>query len=62
MTEVEKIEAWLAATGVSESRLGLLAAANPRAVARIRSGTARVETLKAVMRYIRRNPASAQGS
>lgn len=53
---IEAIERWLQATGMTESRLGLLAAANPRAVARIRDGTAHIATLQAVLKYIRANP------
>jgi hypothetical protein len=56
--DMEQIEAWLRATGMSESRLGLLACANPRAVSRIRSGSARVETLRLVLAYIEAHPAS----
>ena len=55
---VDKIDAWLKATGTAEYRLGLLACANPRAIARIRSGTARIETMEAVLKYIEDNPAS----
>lgn len=55
--EIGTIDRWLKATKMSESRLGLLSAANPRAVERIRDGTAQVETLRAVLRYIRLNPA-----
>lgn len=54
---MDEIEKWLKQTKTKESRLGLLAAANPRAIGRIRNGTARVETLNAVLRYIRENPA-----
>ncbi len=54
--ETAEIDKWLVATGMAESRLGLLAAANPRAVARIREGTARVDTLASVLKYIRQNP------
>lgn len=52
-----EIERWLTKTGIKESRLGLLAGANPRAVQRIREGSARLDTLEAVLRYIRANPA-----
>jgi hypothetical protein len=50
------IEQWLAKTGTSEGRLGLLACANAKAVERIRTGTARIETLTAVLSYIRSHP------
>lgn len=53
---VDEIDAWLDKNGVSESRLGLLAAGNQFAVSRIRSGTAAVSTLDAVLNYIRANP------
>lgn len=52
---IAEIERWLAKTGMKEGRLGMLAAANPKAMERIRDGTARVETLRAVLRYIRAN-------
>lgn len=55
--DVERIEAWLKATGMPESRLGLLACANPRAVSRIRNGSARVATLRLVLGYIEAHPA-----
>lgn len=54
---MKAINQWLKKTGTSESRLGLLAAANPRAVERIRNGSARIDTLNAVLSYIRANPA-----
>ncbi len=52
------IDEWLAATGVPEYRLGLMACANPRAVERVRSGTARVDSLHAILEYIEKNPAN----
>ena len=55
--EIAKIDAWLKATAVKESRLGLLACANPRAVERVRSGSGSVESLRALVEYIRQNPA-----
>ena len=58
--EIDEIAAWLKATKVKESRLGLLAAANPRAVERIRSGDAKIKTMDAVLTYIRANPAPAK--
>jgi len=54
--EIAEIEKWLAAAGMSESRLGLLACANPRAIERIRNGSARIETLRQVLAYVRANP------
>jgi hypothetical protein len=54
--DVAEIDAWLRASGMSESRLGNLAAANSAAIKRIRNGSARVDTLHAVLRYIRANP------
>lgn len=53
---MKEIDKWLEKTGVPEARLGLLAAANPHAVERIRAGTAQVQTLNAVLNYIRKNP------
>ena len=55
--EIGKIDTWLKATKMPESRLGLLAAANPSAIGRIRNGTARIATLRAVLDYIQDNPA-----
>ena len=57
MDGLEEIDKWLKATGTKESRLGLLAAANPRAISRIRNGTALVSTLDAILTYIRANKA-----
>jgi hypothetical protein len=57
MDGLEEIERWLRATGMKESRLGLLATANPRAVDRVRNGTAQVATLDAILAYIRANKA-----
>lgn len=53
---VRQIDAWLKATGVSESRLGMLACANARAVERVRNGTAQVESLRLIMDHIKANP------
>jgi hypothetical protein len=53
---MKAIDTWLKQTGMPEWKLGSLAAANPKAVERIRNGTARVETLDAVLSYIRANP------
>lgn len=58
--EIRGIDAWLKATGMSESRLGLLAAANPRAIERIRSGAATIETLRKVLHYITDHPAETK--
>lgn len=59
--EIRRIDAWLADTGMKESRLGLLACANPRAIERIRNGSGSIDTLRAVIDYIKRNPASQAG-
>lgn len=56
--EIRKIDDWLKVSGMTESRLGLLACANPRAVERVRNGTGSVDTLRALVDYIRRNPVS----
>ena len=53
---IKKIERWLEASQVPESRLGLLAAANAGAMERIRAGTAQLATLQAVLRYIEDHP------
>lgn len=64
MTNVplDEIEAWLKATGIPESRLGLLASANAKAIERIRLGSARVDTLDAVLAFIRMHPAAKHSS
>lgn len=54
---MKAIDAWLRKTGVNAGRLGLLACGNARAVERIRNGTARVETLNSVLKYIKAHPA-----
>ena len=54
--EIKRIERWLSETGMPESRLGLLACANARAVERIRNGSGSVATLRAVIEYMSRNP------
>lgn len=54
---IKKIEAWLEKAGVPESRLGLLACANARAVSRVRDGTGSVQTLRALLDYIAKHPA-----
>lgn len=61
MDEIKPIDVWLKATGMAESRLGLLACANPRAVERIRSGGATLTTLWAVEAYIKANPVKKKG-
>lgn len=54
--EIKRIEAYLAKSGMPESRLGLLACANARAIERVRNGSASIETLRAVLNYIAANP------
>lgn len=54
--EIRKIEEWLEATGTKPSRLGMLACANPRAVDRVMNGTGSVDSLRAIVDYIKRNP------
>jgi len=56
--EIAKIDAWLAATGMAESRLGSLACANVRVIGRIRNGSASVRSLEAVLDYISQHPVS----
>jgi len=56
IADIAKIDRWLKAVKMAESRLGLLACANPKAVARVRSGVARLATLRQVMEYIAANP------
>lgn len=51
---LKKIDEWLELTGLPESRLGLLSCANPRAIARIRSGSATLATLAKVEDYLDR--------
>lgn len=60
--EIRKIDEWLKATGMKESRLGLLACANPRAVERVRNGTGSVDSLRALVEYIARNPVQKGGA
>ena len=61
MSTVDKailaIDRWLSASGMAESRLGLFACANPRAIQRLREKTATLKTLEAVLDYIERTPA-----
>jgi hypothetical protein len=56
MVEIAKIKSWLEATGWKPYKLGLMACANPYAVERIMSGTATVNTLRDVLRYIDAHP------
>lgn len=59
---LDRIDKWLKATGMSESRLGLLSCANARAVERVRTGSGSVATLQAVLEYIEAHPAEAKGN
>lgn len=54
--EINRIDAWLKATGMKDSRLGLLACANARAVERVRNGTGSVESLRLLLDYIDLHP------
>lgn len=54
--EIKKIDDWLKASGMKESRLGLLACANPRAVERVRNGSGSVDSLRALIDYISLHP------
>lgn len=60
MLELEKclrlVDLWLKATGMTPSRLGLLACANARAVERVRNGTGSVESLRQLIDYIDAHP------
>ena len=58
---LDKIDKWLKQTGMAESRLGLLACANARAVERVRGGTGSVATLQAILEYIEAHPARGNG-
>lgn len=53
---VDQIEQWLKKTGTKESRLGLLACANARAIDGIRSGNGTVKNLNKVLQFIEANP------
>ena len=55
MDKIEEIDDYLAAAKMTESKLGMLACANARAVKRIRIGTASIATLRAVERYMADN-------
>lgn len=52
--DIQEIEAFLSETGMMDSRLGLLACANPRAMARVRDGSARIRTLEEILAFVRR--------
>lgn len=54
--EIRKIDDWLKASGMTESRLGLLACANPRAVERVRNGSGSVDTLRSLVEYVTQHP------
>lgn len=54
--EIRRIDAYLEATGMKDSRLGLLACANARAVERVRNGTGSVESLRLLLDYIDLHP------
>lgn len=56
-TALDRIDKWLKASGMTESRLGMLACANARAVERVRNKSGSVATLEAILEYIDRNPA-----
>lgn len=58
---IDRIEKYLKVSGITESRLGLLACANARAVQRIRDKTASVETLENLLEYIEAHPAKGNG-
>ena len=58
---LDKIDKWLKATGMSESRLGLLSCANARAVERVRNGSGSVATLQAILEYIEDHPTRSSG-
>lgn len=50
---IKEIDAFLKAKKMKPYRLGLLACANPKAVERVKSGKGSVETLKALVDYVR---------
>lgn len=54
---LDRIDRYLKQTGMKESRLGLLACANARAVQRVRDKTASIETLEHLLAYIEDHPA-----
>lgn len=54
--EISRIDAYLKASGMKESRLGLLACANARAVERVRNGSGSVESLRLLLDYIDLHP------
>lgn len=58
---LDKIDKWLKQSGMKESRLGLLACANARAVQRVRDKSASIETLEHLLAYIEKNPAKGNG-
>lgn len=58
---VDRIEKYLKASGMTESRLGLLSCANARAVQRVRDKSATIGTLEAILAYIDQHPAKGNG-
>ena len=50
-----QIDTFIKRSGMKESRLGLLACANPKAVQRVRDGSASVATLRALLDFIARH-------
>ncbi len=58
---IDRIDKYLKTSGIKESRLGLLACANPRAVQRVRDKSASIETLESLLEYIESHPARSSG-
>ena len=58
---IDRIDRWLKTTGMAESRLGMLACANTRAIKRVREKTASLETLEAILAYIEKNSSRSNG-
>lgn len=61
-SEIADIEKWLVAAGLEESTLGVYACGNPRAVERIRIGSASIDTMRAVLAYIKENSPVRRGA
>lgn len=53
---LKQIDDWLAESGMTPSRLGLLACANARAVDRVKAGSGSVASLEAILAYIEAHP------
>lgn len=58
---LHEIESFISETGMNESRFGLLTCANPRALDRVRDGSARLRTLQQMLDFVRREREKRKG-